>query len=219
MADAQGRSPDFKTPECRISFAFNLFKPRKEKFGCTLIFPRAMLKEKVCQIADNGAMKSVSFEEIVGNVIVEKWGEKGLERARQGLIKSPFLMGDGKEARSKKTGEIHPGLGPDVFFIRPSANADRPPQVSNVPHAMMPASEAEVYSGCHGFAVLNAFTWTHAENGDGVSFGINMFFKKRDGERLGGGGSDPDQWTETVEDEGEAPAETTAGAGAGGLFG
>lgn len=225
MASKFARSADFKTPDALLSFANSLFKARandqggKEKFGCTLIFPNSDKTAKTAQIPDGkGGMKMVSLTDIVAGVIVEQWGEKGLERAKAGLIKSPFLAGDGKEARNKTTGELHPGMGPDVFFIRTTANADRRPQVSSTPAAMMPATENEVYSGCRGFAVLNCFAWNNPQNGDGVSFGIQMFFKKADGERIGGGSSSPDAWTETVEDAGAAPDETKSGAGAGGLF-
>lgn len=221
MANKFARSADFKTPDARLSFAQTLFKPRaseeggKQKYGCTLIFPKSAMTEKTCKMVDG---KMASLQDIVAGVIIEQWGEKGLERAKAGLIKSPFLAGDGKEARNKTTGELHPGMGPDVFFIRTTANADRRPQVSSTPAAMIPATEDEVYSGCEGFAVLNCFAWNNAQNGDGVSFGIQMFFKKRDGERIGGGSSSPDAWTETVEDHGAAPSETKTGAGAGGLF-
>lgn len=222
---AMARSEDFRTPIGRLSFANTLFKARKqgtdasskEKFGCTLIFPKAALTEK--SITYKG--KPSSFQDIVASVIVEQWGEKGLEKARAGLIKSPFLMGDGKEAHNKKTMELHGGMGPDVFFIRTQANADRPPSVSSATTSFVPASEKEVYSGCYGFAVLNAFAWNNPQNGDGVSFGIQFFFKKSDGEPLssGAGGGDPDKWVEAVEDTGAAPAATQGGAGAAGLFG
>lgn len=220
---ASARSDDFKTPEARLSFAYSLFKPRKqdgsdkEKYSCTLIFPKPALTEKV--IAYKG--RQLSLHDIVGEVILEAWGEKGLEKAKAGLIKSPFLDGAGKEARNKKTGDLHPGMGPDVFFIRTTANVDRQPGVSSSAAAFVPATEKEVYSGCYGYGVVNAFSWTNPQNGDGVSFGVNYFFKRRDGEPLaaGGGGGDPDKWTEAVEDTGPAPAVTQGGAGAGGLFG
>lgn len=227
MASKFARSENFKTPDGVLSFANTLFKARtqknstKAKFGCTLIFPNEMKTARLCSVPDgNGGMVKKSLEEIVGAVILEQWGEKGIERAKKKLIKSPFLDGDGKEARHNETGDLHPGMGPGKFFIRMTANEDRRPQVSSTVAAMVPASEEEVYSGCKGFAVVNAFAWHNDENGDGVSIGINMFFKREDGERLGGsGGSSPDAWTETVEDHGGAPDETKSGQGAGGLFG
>lgn len=222
---ANARSDDFKTPVARLSFADSLFKARRQegadasskaKFGCTLIFPKAMLTEKM--IRYRGEM--VSLQDIVAGVITEQWGEKGLEKAKAGLIKSPFLAGDGKEARSKKTGDLHGGMGEDVFFIRCSANEDRPPVVSESATNLILGTVQTVYSGCYGFGVLNAFAWTHTQNGDGVSFGISNFYKKADGDRLGSGAADPESWLdEKVEDTGAAPAATKTGAGAAGLFG
>lgn len=221
---AMFRTEDYKTALCRVSFAHNLFEARKqgdgptarEKFGATFIFPNAALTEKVQQPGG----KMMSLQDLVAECIKGEWGDKGLKRAADGLIKSPFLKGDGKEARNKETGDLHPGMGSDVFFIRASANADRPPKVSSSAGAFVPASKEDVYSGCFGFAVLNCFAWHNDQNGDGVSFGIQMFFKKADGDRLGGGGStDPDKWAEALPDTGAAPAATKSGAGAGGLFG
>ena len=203
------RSADFKTSLCRVSFANSLFKPRAqqeggvEKYGCTLIFEKS---------GDRSALDAA-----VKGVIVAQWGDKGLERAKAGLIKSPFLDGAGKEARNKKTGEIHPGFGPDVFFLR--VQSIRQP-VLRYRSEHIPATEEEIYSGCYGKAVLNAFAWTNAQNGDGVSFGIQFFQKIKDGDRLGGsGGVDAGKWMESVPDEGEAPEATRTGAGASGLFG
>ncbi|SEG64344.1 ssDNA-binding protein [Bosea lathyri] len=220
---AFARSDDFKSPDCRLSFANGLFKARagstepgaKLKFGSTLIFPKSAMTAKT--ISYRGAL--VSLQDIVAAVIVEQWGDKGLEKAKAGLIKSPFLPGDGKEARNKKTGDLHGGMGPEVFFIRTQANADRPPVVSASHTAVIPATEKEVYSGCYGFGAINFFAWNHPQNGDGISCGIQSFYKKADGESLGGSGGDPEKWLETVEDTGAAPAATQGGAGASGLFG
>jgi len=212
MASKQkfARSEDFKTPPCRLSFAQNLFVARAQeegkpkKYGCTLIFD---LKDRA------------ALEKQVAAVIREQWGDKGLERAKNGNVKSPFLSGTGKEARNKATGELHPGMGEGVFFIRVQANEDRPPVV-RYKDPNIPATAEEVYSGCRGFAVVNCFAWSHPTNGDGVSFGIQYFQKTGDDERLGGSGAiDPEKWHEKIDDEGEAPAETQGGAGAGGLFG
>ena len=203
------RSADFKTDLCRVSFAGSLFKPRAqqeggvEKYGCTLIFP------KTCD--------RTALDNAVRSVIVAQWSEQGLERAKAGLIKSPFLDGNGKEARNKKTGELHPGFGPDVFFLR--VQSIRQP-VLRYRSEHLPATEEEIYSGCFGKAVLNAFAWNNPQNGDGVSFGIQFFQKIKDGDRLGGsGGVSAASWMEAIPDEGEAPEATRGGAGASGLFG
>jgi hypothetical protein len=206
---ARARSQDFKTPLCRLSFAQGLYKisEKTNKYGCTLIFPKADRK---------------ILEPYVAQVIKEEWKEPGLERARKGLIKSPFLVdtGDGKSpARNKQTGELHPGMGPDVFFIRCIANKDRAPWVRwKDPNLQM--TEADVYSGCWVKAVIGCFTWHNDQSGDGVSFGITGLQKIKDGERLGSGGpADPSEYLETIEDTGDAPESTRQGGGAGSLFG
>ena len=207
---AKGRSEDFRTPTCRVSYAQSLFKARSQnkdgsnpKFGATLIYPKTTDR--------------APFDDALRAAIVGEWGEKGLDKVRNGLIKTPFLPGDGKEARNKQTGDLHPGMGPDVWFIRVQANADRPP-ILRFRSATVPATEEEIYSGCYGFAVLSAFAWHNDQNGDGVSFGIQYFQKTGEGDRLGGGGPiDPAKWHEKIEDTGPAPS--TGSAGAGGLFG
>ena len=206
---AMARSADFKTPKCRLSFAQSLFKPRAQeegkakKFGCTLIFPKS----------DRPALEAK-----VAEVIKAEWGDKGIAMAKAGAIKSPFLAGDGKESRNKQSGDLHPGMGPEVFFIRPSAGEDRPPFVIwKSPNKQ--ETEATVYSGCYGKAVVNVFAWHNAQSGNGVSFGIQGFQKLEEGERLGGGRADPEEYYETIEDAGEAPESTRTGAGAAGLFG
>ena len=211
MATNFARSEDFRTPDCRLSFAQHLFKPREAKPGYASKYQATLIFAKTCDRA--------KLDAAVKHCVVETWGEKGLERAKQGLIRNPFLDGAGKEARSKESGELHPGMGDDVFFIRVQANAEYPPVV-RYKDPNIPATPAEVYSGCYGFAVVNAFAWHNNENGDGVSFGIKYFQKLRDGEPLGGTvGVNVDEYYEKIDDTGEAPAETQSGAGAGGLFG
>ncbi len=201
---AIARSQVFKSPMCRLSFAQSLFKPRAQekgkppKYGCTLIFPKS----------DRAELEKVLLE-----VIKAEWGDKGVGMAKSVNIKSPLLAGDGKEAHHKTTGELHPGLGPDVFFIRPTANEDRPPLVRwKDPNTQ--ETERTVYSGCYGKAVLNAYAWIHPSSGNGVSFGIQSFQKWKDGERLGGEAVDPEKWMDTFDDE-----MADSGDGAAALFG
>jgi hypothetical protein len=211
MAKAKARSVDFKSSEARLSYAIGLYKPRtsaqggRETYGCTLIYPKSARTE---------------LEKYVLLVITEEWGDKGVGMAKAGLIKSPFLAGDGKEARHKDTGEIHPGLGSEVFFIRPSANVHRPTFVRwKDPNVQ--ETERTVYSGCYGKPVLNCFAWDHPSNGKGVSFGLIGFQKLREGESLGGSGgqADPSTYFEAIEPSGDLPEATQNGGGAGSLFG
>jgi hypothetical protein len=174
----------------------------RKKYSATLIFPKSARPEMEKQVAE---------------VIRVEWKDAGIERAKKGLIKSPFLAGDGKEARNKSTGDLRPGMGAEFFFIRVQAGEERPPAVwFRDPNRH--ETEEVVYSGCYGNAIVNIFAWHNAQSGDGVSFGISGFQKLQDGERLGGSGRiDPEKWSETIADEGPAP--NVGGGGASSLFG
>jgi hypothetical protein len=218
------RSEDFLAPApkdkvtgensfARLSYARSLYEARAQKnsttkkYGCTLIFEKKDVKTRTL------------LEGQVLGVCKAEWGDKALDMIKNGLIKSPFLDGAGKEARNKQTGELHPGMGSDVYFIRTQANEKFPPAVRWT-NPNVQETETTVYSGCYGKALVNIFAWKNDEGGLGVSFGISMFQKHRDGDRLGGGGGpDIDSHYETIADEGDAPDATKNGAGASGLFG
>ena len=208
MAKKFYRTDAVKSPLMRISYAFSLYKGKEndkgvEKFGCTLIIPKA----------DVEGMKKL--QAMVAEVVKGEWGDKGVERFKAGLIKNPILAGDGKEARNKESGDIHPGLGSDFVFIRPASNE----AVKTFNSKVTPASKDEIISGHWGYAVLNAYAWHNDQNGDGVSFGISMFqFVKAD-EVLGGDGAgrDPNAFFESVSTEGGD--EGSSGNGAGDMFG
>ena len=202
----------FKTPMCRLMYAKGLFvasayqndEKALKKFTPSFIFP----------VTDKPLLEKYVLE-----VLIKM--PKGLERAKAGLIRSPILAGDGKEARFEKgehMGEIKPGLGPDKIFIRPSAMADKPPFViwkdPNIQE-----TEENVYSGCYGHAVINVFEW---KDGKGLSFGLAGFQKHEKGERLGsdgGGRANPNDFYEKVADDEPIPESAQNGAGASGLFG
>jgi hypothetical protein len=217
-------SAQFKTPPARLSYVQNMFtrvarkqddgSPTKDKNG------NPVTEQQVTLIFDTSADRS-AFDNAVKEAIVAEWGDKAIEMAKSGLIRTPYLKGDGKEARNKTTGEIHPGLGADKWFIRVATRVEVPVRFRspNIP-AKFGAGEDEVKSGDYGFAVLHAYTWDNAKNGKGVSFGIDYLQKTRAGESLGGtGGVNVDDYFESVTDEGAAPAATSGGAGAAGLFG
>lgn len=224
---SRGHSENFRAPDCRLGFDLFLLQPQKktndagqpitdkngkqvEEWGATFIYP-------------NSTSKAPFEKAIIEACINAKWGDEAKikEMIGAGLIKSPFLKGDGKEARFKKgekAGELQPGYGPDVWFIRTNTRI-APPVRYKDPNIQ--ATREEVYSGCYGFPVLNAYTW-EGQTGKGVTFGLQYFQKLRDGEKLFTGGAasvDPGEYFEKIEDAGDAPAETKSGAGAGGLFG
>lgn len=207
------RSEDAKTPPCIIAFSRDLFKPRdrdngSKGFGCTLLFDKS---------TDISVLHGLAVE-----AAVAEWGEKAKQMIKDEIIKSPFLDGDGKQGKNKETGEPHKGY-PGRRFIRCTSGADFKPKVFDRKRNPV-YEEAECPSGSQVFAVVNAYTWENKENGKGVSFGVSLVqvVKKAEGDEVlggGGGGPDPDKWLDKIDDEGEAPASTKGGAGAGGLFG
>jgi len=207
------RSEDVKTPPAIISFSRDLFKTRDrdnggKNYGCTLLFPKS---------ANLAALQDMAVE-----AAVAEWGDKAKSMIKDGIIKSPFLDGDGKQGKSKETGEPHKGY-PGHTFIRCTSGADYKPKVFDRRRNPI-YEEADVPSGSQVFGVVNAYTWENKENGKGISFGISIVqvIKKAEGDEViggGGGGPDPDKFLETMADEGDAPSETKGGAGAAGLFG
>jgi hypothetical protein len=190
---AQANSGTFATPEGQLSFCDSLFEKRsmdgvKFNYGCTIIF-------------DN--KHRPFFEDIIRKVVAQKWGDKGQRDFDKGLIKNPLLDGDGPQAHSKQSGELWGGMGADKFFIRPTAQEDAQPQVFYRSKHVQ-ASREEIYAGCWGKGILNAYTYENPSGGRGVSFGIRAFQKFRDGEPLGGRQPfDPDKWIVDIEDTSE----------------
>ena len=188
---AQANSGEFRSPDCTLAFSDGLFELKsvdgvKHNYGCTLIFPN---KDKKV------LMDKVRL------VVGMKWGDKGQAMFDKGFIKSPILAGDGPSAHNKQTGDLYNGFGPDVFFIRANAQEDAKPLVYfRSKHVQ--ADKEEIYSGCVGFAVLNAYTWENQSGGNGVSFGIRAFQKLREGDALGGRAPfNPDKWIVELNDE------------------
>lgn len=207
---AMYRTAVTKSPLMRISYAFGLFTPMKddkgnptEKYSTTLILPKS----------DKEGMKYL--QDMVAEVVLGQWGEKGIERFKKGLIKSPILDGSSKSALDSE-GNHKAGLSDNVVFIRPITY--RKPRVFNA--QVLPATEDEVKSGYWGYAALNALAWHNPSNGDGISFGIDMFQVVKVDEIIGGGGgADPDKIFEAVGGADEDTSKATSGGkGASGLF-
>ena len=226
MAD-MASSATFKAAGARFSYVQNMFTrvAKKDDAGNPVMKDGKPVTEQQCTlIFDKSADRSV-FDNALREVIVATWGEKGMEQAKAGLIRLPYLAGDGKEARIKtgeKAGEIREGLGADKWFIRVATRREAPVRFrSETVPATFGEGEDQIKSGDYGFAILHAYAWENAKNGKGVSFGIDYLQKTRAGESLGGsgGGVDVASVYEAVEDTGSAPEETKSGAGAGGLFG
>lgn len=208
------RSEDTMGPEAILSFAHDLFTLRerdngKKGYGCTLLYEKSV---------DLTPLHNLAFA-----ACELEWPGKAAQWIKDGLIKTPFLDGDGKQALSKKTGERHPGYAGRTF-IRCTSGEDFKPKVFGRKGKEQPIFSAEdCPSGSRVKPVVNAYTWDNATNGKGVSFGISLVqvVKAATGDEVlgGGGGPDPDKFLTVIADEGDAPAATKTGAGAGGLFG
>jgi hypothetical protein len=216
MAD-RGYSENFRAPNCTLGFDKYLFTAEErvrdngqkyEQFGCTLIW-------------EESTPKTVFEKAIVDACVSANWGDaaKVVDLIKKGMIKSPFLKGDGAEAHNKKTGELHPGMGAGKWFLRVGTQI-APPVRYKDPNIQVDRSV--VYGGCEVFPVLNAYTWINDKGGKGVSFGLQYLQKVADGTPHysgAGGGVDATKYHETIADEGGAPSSTTGGQGASGLFG
>ncbi len=205
----KARSEDTKTPLARVAFADGLFKLRekdngRKEYQCTLLYPK-------------GSDIS-SLTKLISQVAEEAWPGKAKALVESGVLKNPILDGDGPQGASKKTGERHAGFA-GQHFIRVASGEDYRPKLVN--QKVLPiTSKDELKSGDYGFPVIHAMAWEDDKGGKGISFGISMFQKAKDGESLGGGGAgNPEEHFEAIPDEGDAPAETKKGDGAGGLFG
>ena len=207
MAD-NFRTDAFRGPLMRVSYAFQLFRERENtrddgttytNFGCTLIAP----------VGDFGPIKDAVLACMKG-----QWGDKAEEMFRAGLIRNPILAGDGKEARNKETGDINPGLGADVAFIRVASNRRIPIVAAD---AVTPITDADdLPSGSWGYPVLNAYAWSNPKSGKGVSVGIGAFqlVKKAAGDEIlgGSGGVDPSKYFEKIVDPAASSAPAASAA-------
>lgn len=192
---------NFKTPLVRISYAMALHKVDDNgKHSPTLIIPKA----------DLGPV-----QQAVADAVKGQWDEKGIERFKKGLIKNPIIDGESKSAHNKQ-GELKSGMGPDVVMIRPWSKNP----IKTFGPDVLPMDAKEVQSGWWGYAVLTAFCWHNVEQGDGVSFWINMWQHVKEDEVIGGGGfaANPEDYFSKEKVETSGDGETGAG-GAADLFG
>ena len=109
-------STDFRrTPDCRFSYIQNLFNPVKKTTDAGAPILNDDGTPKLSWQVTLIFAKSVNWEvldKMAKDTIMGQWGEQGLVRAKNGIIKTPFLDGESTQAKSKKDGSLHPGMGP-----------------------------------------------------------------------------------------------------------
>jgi hypothetical protein len=208
------RSEDYRLDNVPVSFSENLFVARaneeggKPKFGATFLLDKAR---------DNA-----DLDKLIVQAAEAEWPGKAMQMFKDGLIKSPYLDGDGPQAINKKSNERYKGYA-GRKFIRCTSGAEHKPQV--VDRKVVPiVTPAEIPSGSIVNAYVHAFTWQNDKGGKGVTFGVSMvqLVKKATGDEVlggGGGAPDPTKHFEKLADEGAAPDSTKTGKGASGLFG
>lgn len=230
MSFVKARSENFKLQNVRLTFA-NIFRPQKTEdkgvvkfqFNATLLYPKANVLMGVLQ-----AGTEVNVQDLTVSVCKEAWGDAAIELIKNGVIKSPFLDGDGPQGVSKKTGKRHAGFEGHKFIrtarpkFDPGAEAN-PPELYGATlgadgKLVKLTSPKDMYSGCYVHAVINLMAWEHPQSGKGLSFGLQMLQFAKDGERLGGeGGPDAGSFFQGAKPA-AAPASVKDGEGAGGLF-
>lgn len=169
-------------PEFRASYVYlQTPKPVNKKDGA---------KKKYSVMAlfapgqDISALKTAARK-----AVEEKFGaDKALGIIKHPKFKSPFK--DQAELVDDD-GEQRPGTVAGAIFVNLSHEIQ--PVVLGLDARPM-KDMREFYSGCYAVAQLEAYAWEHDEGGKGVSFGLVAIQKRRDGDRLGGGGlrADPD---------------------------
>jgi len=223
---ARAKSDYFRLDNMRIAFAHNLLTPKKDtqtdgsvklSFQASLLWPKGI---DLMGTKEDGSALKVSDE--LMRLAIEAWGDRAVQMIEAQIIKNPLLDGDGPQAVSKKDGTRYEGFAGNRF-IRASATMQYPPKVysdklgadGKLVQITDPNSK-EFYSGCYVNAVVNIFTWENANQGRGMSFGIDMAQFAKPGDRLGGsggGGADASKFLKGV--PGGATASVPAGAAAG----
>lgn len=200
--------------ECRFSFVQYSFEANttdkgSKQYQLTAIFDKSQ---------NLGPLKEAAFA-----VAEEAWPGKAKQKIEAGIVKTPFLDGDGPQGKYKegpRAGEQKSELIGKVF-IRLTSGEEHPPEMlMSKGGVVMSATKTDIHSGDFGYIVINPYAWNSPKQGDGLSYGYSKVMKSRPGESLGGGGSGAaGDHFEAVPDEGDAPPETKTGTGAAGLFG
>lgn len=135
------------------------------------------------------------LDDIRASIEAAKAAGKEKGKLGKGAIKSPLLDGDAKE----EDGSFKYGSDENRgnFLLRASAYTRAPKVVDQGKNEILDADE--LYSGCYANVVINFYPYK-GETGQGISPGLEAIQKKRDGERLAGGGVSVDEAFD-VEDE------------------
>lgn len=170
----------------RLSYV-NVFKPRKdeesgrESYSVMALIP----KSDTATVAKiNAAVDAVKNDPASQQV----WGSKFLAS-----FKTPLRDGD-----TERDTEESPEYAGHWFI---NVNSGTKPGVVDA-HVQPVMDESAVYSGCYGKVSLNMYAYKQ-KGGVGIAAGLNNVQKIKDGERLGGGRSNPEDDFSVESEEGE----------------
>lgn len=119
----------------------------------------------------------------------------GAAKLGTGKVKSPLLDGDAMEDGAYKY-DAPENRG--NYIIR-AANYNRAPSVVG-PSMQKIINPDELYSGCYANVAINFYAYANPKN-KGVSPGLEAIQKVAEGERLSGGGVDPNEVFSAVEED------------------
>jgi len=167
------------TNKVRLSYA-NLFEPKSinggdEKYSVSLLIPKTD-KETLKLIKE-----AIATAKEAGK---GKWAGK-----IPAVLKEPLRDGD----EERPDDEVYAGC----YFINASSK-NKPGLVNQLMKEI--ESEDELYSGCYARVSINFYAF-NANGNKGIACGLNNVQKLADGERLGGGFTNPSSDFEEVEIE------------------
>ena len=158
------------TKEYPVRFSYvTVFKAEAGEDGGTPKFSTAILIDKRDKVSLAKANAAIEAAKLEGKA--SKWGGKIPKNLK-------IILRDGDQ---EKDDEIYEGM----MFM--SARTTRRPTIldENKEEILDPE---DFYSGCYGRVSVNFFPYN--TNGNGVTAGLNNCLKLKDGDRLGGGGTD-----------------------------
>lgn len=166
------------TGKVRFSY-LNVFTPRSingedEKYSVTLLIPKS---DSRTMAKINEAIKAAK------EIYTAKTGKRVPANCKSTLH-------DGDEDARPNSGEKY---GPECKGCKviTVSSARRPAVVYNDKTPL--TAEEELYSGCYGRAILR-FYYYNTNGNSGISASLVALMKLEDGERLGGGGYNEDDW-------------------------
>lgn len=152
----------------RLSYA-NIFEPKAMNEGDDPKYSVSLIIDK----NDENNIKKIkqAIENAKANGKAEKFGGKVPANLR-----TPLRDGD--------TDREDDDAYNNAYFL--NANSKQAPEV--IDQRKLPATDADVYSGCYAHVTVNFYPYAVSGN-KGIAVGLGNIMKAKDGERLSGGAS------------------------------